>query len=596
MFAALLNFASGPVALHCLAVDLPQRALVKALGSSHQAVLLHLPSEATRNNPNEERGITSLGERLWIVGRIRLDRRQELRAKLHPQAAADGGDVSDADLCLLAYAAWGDRCLDSLAGDFSFVLWDEERQRLFAARDQIGVRSLFHARAGTHGLIADSLDWIASRASLGRTLDDYWVADFLTLGFCREFERTVYRDVQRLPPAHSLAWTSAGAAVRRYWRLDIPEPIYLTKRDAYTERFRELVSRAIADRLPAGKVGIAMSGGLDSTGLAACTVDVTGDPTRVLAYCEHYEELMHIEEARFATLAARHLGIELRVERFDDAVYDPGWMSRGGRLAEPTRIATSTHLLRGIYADLARQSTVWFEGEGPDNALALDRNAYLSWLLGHRQWRRLAQAMVDYILVKGLPGWRQTVRRHVGLDRESNCAAVDLPVWLNGDFVTRLRLGERSRDLGYGGDRSHAWHPAAMANLTSPIWQSFFAECEIYESLGPMSWRHPYLDLRVLQFMLSVPPIPWAWKKQLMRQAMAGRLPEPVLRRPKTALPIDPLVAMVCRHGLPALPAGEHLRAYVDPDRLPDVTSRDDLWKTIDVLVLGHWLQFATSP
>ncbi len=82
-----------------------------------------------------------------------------------------------------------------------------------------------------------------------------------------------------------------------------------------------------------------MSGGIDSTTLAACTTASTGDPSRVVAECTHFERLMPDDEASFATLAAKRLGIELHVKAIDDFIYDPDWRSqRGG--AEPSPISS----------------------------------------------------------------------------------------------------------------------------------------------------------------------------------------------------------------------------------------------------------------
>ena len=99
--------------------------------------------------------------------------------------------ISDLLLCLHAYAAWGENFVDFLAGDFCFALWDDERSRLICVRDQLGVRSLFHAEAGNSRFVGDSLDWIVSHAPVDRDLDDYWIADFLSVGRSLDFDRTV---------------------------------------------------------------------------------------------------------------------------------------------------------------------------------------------------------------------------------------------------------------------------------------------------------------------------------------------------------------------------------------------------------------------
>ena len=592
MFAALFDFDGQPVVLPRLGESPGQHVDAKVLGASQQATLIVVRPQAGASDA-ERSGIESLGGRYWIVGRIRLDARHELQARLGPRVASEGATLSDARLCLHAYAAWGEDCVNFLAGDFAFVLWDDARQALFGVRDQMGKRTLFHGRLGKLGIVGDSLDWIARQGPSAGGHDDYWIADHLTLNGSREFERTVWRDVKRLAPAHVLLWGAGGAALRRYWRLDIAEPLQLASRGAYLERFRELVSRAISDRLPVGKIGIAMSGGLDSTALAAGAVAQTGDPARIVAYCEHFEQMMHIGEDAFASLAARHLGIDLQIERFDDLAYDPQWQSRGIRPPEPILTVINAHFVRRINDGLSRRASIWLEGEGPDNALRLDRNAYFSWLRGRGEWGRLGKAVLDYAAVKGISGWTETMRRHLHLGAVHEFPDRPLlPQWIAPDFANRVRLAERINDLGEGGHPAHPWHPEAMASFTSPVWQDHFADYDLQESLSPALWRHPFLDLRVLQFLLAVPPIPWAWKKRLMRDAMRAHLPEAILRRPKTPLPVYPRAELLRRHGLPPLLAREQLHAYVDLNKLPDVCAAPaNLLQSISVHVLGHWLQ-----
>ena len=384
--------------------------------------------------------------------------------------------------------------------------------------------------------------------------------------------------------------SKAGVVARRYWRLNIVEPLHLRARAEYCERFRELLAEAVADRLPAGRVGIAMSGGLDSTTMAACAVSVTGDASRVVAECDHYEELMHIGEDRFARLAAQRLGIDLHIRVYDKLAYDPQWHLRGIRSSEPNTSIVRSHHIREINRELARRAGVWFEGEGPDNALTLERNAYLSWLVRGRSWNRLGAAILQYALVKGGAGWAQTFRRYAARHVEPGKPAL-LPRWLNREFVHRVGLEERIRSLGEGGDTSHPWHPKAIASFTSPIWQSYFDDFDFYETLAPVVRRHPYVDLRLLEFMLSVPPVPWGWKKQLVREAMRGRLPDEVLAREKTPLPFSPTLSTIGRLGLPELSARTEIAAYVDIERWPGGEALESEGnQVIAASALDYWL------
>ncbi|MCA0302736.1 MAG: hypothetical protein LCH95_10040 [Proteobacteria bacterium] len=547
--------------------------------------------------------VESLDDRLWLVGEVRLDGADELRRHLAAAGTVEAATAGPARLCLLAYARWGEPGLDRIAGDFAFVIWDEPRQVLLAMTDQWGKRPLFHGRAGSMRVVGNALDAVAAIAAPGREADDYWIADFLTLGASREAHRTAYRDVARVPPAHRLRWHAGEAGCRPYWRLDVAEPLVLARRDDYLQRFRDLVQQAIADRLPpAGDVGISMSGGLDSTALAALSVRRAGDAKQVGAMCIHIEASAGAREDAFATMAADHLGIDLRIVPFDALSYDPDWQSRGIRPAEPLFGIVNAHHLRGLGESLAARHAVWFEGEGPDNALAFDRDPYLSWLWRRRDWSRLAGSLASYARVKGARGWLESLRRHARPPADGVAGGVaggaadeSLPRWIDPGLVQRLHLRQRIDDLGAGGDGSHPWHPEAFRSLTGPAWQRHFAGYGFEEALSPVQWHHPYFDLRVMTFLLSVPPIPWAWKKSLLREAMKGWLPEPVLRRPKTGVPVAPVAVALARHGLPAVMAPTRLAGYVDRARLPPADGPEgDLLQSLAVYAVDHWL--ATRP
>lgn len=551
--------------------------------------MLSTPAAGPESDP-EASGIVQLGGRTWLVGRIRLDARRALQDKLAQHTGEQHRGESDALLCLHAYAAWGEAFIAELSGDFCFVVWDDARRCLLAVRDRLGVRPLFHARAGTRGLmVSDSLAWLAQRLAADRELDDLWVADFLCVGYSRDADRTAYRRISRLAPAHLLSFAGSEPVVRRYWRLALAEPLRLGGR-GYVERFLDLTTQAIADRLPVGRVGIAMSGGLDSTTLAACTVQASGNPARVIAECFHYETAMRDEEKHFASLVARHLGIELELRAADDLTYDPAWRTRGMRPAEPSLSTTRAEPDRRIALGQAELAPVWFFGEGPDNALVYERNAYLAWLLGRRDWARLAAATLSSLLAKGADGWGATLAR-LGGRRAVAPGSPAVPAWLDRGLVAALRLEERQADKAAEGER-HPWHPEAIASFNNAIWPSLLEEFDFDAALSPVVWRHPYLDLRVLEFLLSVPPVPWARRKLLVRRAMRDRLPRAVLDRRKAPLAQSPLVEPLRRHGLADLPPAGLLAGYVDVRQVPDVAACPvgELNRLLAVHALDHWL------
>jgi asparagine synthase (glutamine-hydrolysing) len=560
LFAAVFNRNGRPVDRRALggaglAVDGPADAPELAFVRSTDAAA------------GDWRGMESLGP-LWIAGRLRLDGRD--------------GSSSDGALCLRAYEKEGDGFVDRLAGDFACVLWDGRRRRLLAVRDRLGVRALFHAEANGTLLVSDSLDWIAAYPAVDRALDPRWIADFLTVGHGLDFETTVWRGVRRVVPAHVLEASAAQVTSRRYWRLELGEPLHLPNAAAYGERFLDLMTSAVRDRLPAGRVGISMSGGLDSTTLAACAVAATGDPSRVVAECTHFERLMPDEEKHYSTLAARHLGIEIVHTPLDDAAYDPEWRTRSIDSVEPYVGALVAEPERRMSRAQAALAPVWLFGEGPDNALVFERNAYFRWLARRRDWRGLARAALGYLGAKD--GWGETLRRYSGL-RAPDMPDDPEPPWLAPDIAALARRDDARSPP------PHPWHPRAMASFGSAIWPALFASLDDDEAQAPLVWRHPFLDLRVLGFLLAVPPVPWARRKLLLREAMRGRLPREILERKKTPLAASPFASPVASQGLPPLARDPRLAEFVDAARLPEAAAAGLLLpRLLAVHALDYWL------
>src|SRR4029078_2735258 len=115
----------------------------------------------------------------------------------------------------------------------------------------------------------------------------------------------IFKDIQRLPPGHTLTIANNEVKIRRYWTPSLPTEVRYRDSQSYVEHFSELLSRAVKDRLRTDRIAISMSGGLDSTSLAA----IAPEYASVARFCVVYDELMPDEERRYSSLAAGHLGI-----------------------------------------------------------------------------------------------------------------------------------------------------------------------------------------------------------------------------------------------------------------------------------------------
>jgi asparagine synthase (glutamine-hydrolysing) len=593
-FHVRFNVASAEVDTDCLA-PIATAARHRRAGGDGQRRAVFIWSDPDAK-PIHAAHVAELEDRLLLVGRVRLDARDEICATLSSGARSSLTRAPDVLLCLHAYAKWGEQFLDHLRGDFCFVLWDEDRQRLICARDQLGVRPLFYACAGSNWHISDSLDSVASERSLRTDLDEFWIADFLGNGVCIDFDRTVYRDIKRVPPAHVVEISQRGCFVRKYWSLKVDKPINYRDPAQYIEHFNEVLGLAVADRLPQTRVGISMSGGLDSSTLAAHALKITGNASQIVAHTRTFESIMPHHERHFSSLVADKLDIECVHRKVDDVHYDRNWQKRGIWTPEPNISVTSAALERTVEEEMLTLADVWFYGEGPDNALQFEWKPYLRWLAGRRDWSGFAGAVVKYVRVKQMREWRGTIKRALRQSAEqSQNATNEGPGWLSIAFAKDVNLTDRFREYARQTPFDHPWHPRAMASFNSTIWQTFLESFDASISNTSLDWRHPYLDLRVLHFLLAVPPIPWARRKHLLREAMRGILPDEVVERDKAPLLSDPQATIMKAAPLPSLNPEGPVWRFLDAAVFHDaVLAGIDPHQLLRVHVLDRWLSDRT--
>jgi asparagine synthase (glutamine-hydrolysing) len=238
---------------------------------------------------------------------------------------------------------------------------------------------------------------------------------------------------------------------------------------------------------------------------------------------------------------------------------------------------------------MAELAPTWFYGEGPDNALVFEWRAHLRWLRRNRGWIGFAGGSWDYVKSKRVEEWLLTVRSLLARNEGSPEGSPSVPAWIDERLVRETDLAERIREPG---GREDSWHPRALASFGNPIWERFFTRCDPGSGLTTLDWRHPFLDLRVLKFLLSVPPIPFARRKLLLRQAMRGTLPEEVLNRRKTSLVEDPLAKTVRNHAALRTSLTGRIRDYVDPARVPETPDSDpQIYDAIRIQTLDYWLR-----
>jgi asparagine synthase (glutamine-hydrolysing) len=535
--------------------------------------------------------LITLDDRVWVVGEARLDSRSDVIGALRSSPHAVTGAAADIELVLRAYLTWGDLCVERLSGDFAFALWDAVRGRLFAARDQLGVKPFYYARTGATLIFGNTLASMRRHSAVSGRLDAGAIADFLLFDVNRDVSTTAFADIRRLPPAHVLTATGPDTAVSRYWTMPIDEPIFFRRLDDYTDAFDSLLRTAVSQRVSGRTVGVFMSGGLDSTTLAAAAQSVARireDGSAVRAFCWVEDRHDGGAERRYASIAAAHIGIPVDFYEPDIEPVDWNWEHRAETTPEPAAMGWRASIWNTYYRRISSIAPVVLLGEGPDNALYYEWQSFLRFLAATPRLGQMAVAAGRHLATqRRLPLWQHWFRR-------PDAPARTYPTWLARSFEARVAGRERWYESGLSrAPATHPVRPQAYASLFSPLWQQLFQRYAPERTGAGLEVRYPFVDTRLLRFMLAIPAIPWCRRKYLLRRAMRGRLPAPILRRDKTSVPgpgLAQIKARLIAQPFAAMPA---LHEYVDVERLTSrpASDPDAIDAELRVRVLNQWLR-----
>jgi asparagine synthetase B (glutamine-hydrolysing) len=347
--------------------------------------------------------------------------------------------------------------------------------------------------------------------------------------------------------------------------------------EEYVTRFRTLLEIAVAERITADRLGVQVSGGMDSTsvaGIARLVMRRRGLPNdSVRGVTMVLGGNTGDEEGRYAELVARELDLEL--DTLVESSFEPTdpLAEPTPRTPEPTPYTWTTMQYESVRRSAAG-ARVLLTGLPGDSLLMFVPWYWAEWL-GRGHPVRLALALADNArLFRTRPhlGLRASAR-HVRAALRSPAPAP--PGWLAPDFAERTAAAERPRALEL--TRGDAIDVRSIGS--EPFWTTLFLWGDPTFTRLPLRLRHPLADLRLLDFAARVPPEPWLMRKRILREAVKDLLPAPVLARPKTPLvrgrrpSITPAATARLAHLVRTLPEGER---FFDVRALSDeVTALD---------------------
>ena len=488
----------------------------------------------------------SLDGQFFITADARIDCREELRIKIaQKNYGTPGRTATDSELILHSYAAWGAECVQHLRGDFAFAIWDARKKLLFCARDHFGVKPFYYSELGELFLFSNTLDCLRQHPEVSEELNDAAIGDFLLFGLNCDVATTTFRDIRRLPAAHTMTISLRGPAhpallVGAHRRA---HPLSTASED-YVEHFQILLQAAVADRMRVDRAGISAQRRPGfrrrSRPRRASFPGSAGGTPDLRAYTVVYESLIPDQEGRYAREVAEFLKIPLQSIPMDELRPFERWDEPETRSPEPVDDPFFAGLF-DQFRTIAADCRVVLSGEGADNLMHFEMWPFARDLMRNQEWRSLLTETPRYLWLRPsvLPGLKRRVQGLFGKDP----TAPVYPRWLAPEFARRLNLKDRAKEWSeLPAFRPHPILPKAHASLSLPQWSAMFEQENPGVTRCPVEVRHPFLDLRIVNFLLALPPFPLFFEKKLLREAVAGRLPESVRTRRKTPLAGSPLV------------------------------------------------------
>ncbi len=532
LLAGVAGASAGGARLRALATTANGRAAPLAVASlsDRLSVVVAEPAGRRRSPDGEPRCL--LDGTLFNAG--------EIAAELG--LAPDG---SQEDVLAAAYERHEKGMLGRLRGNFVLLVNDPRRERLLLACDQLGARSLFFKSDGEGLLFAtevrDLLRLLPARPAPDEPALIHWLAETsIPEG------RTLYKGIERLGAGKVLELERGELAVRRYWAPTFAEPPRLSRADA-AEAARMAMERAVSRQLPPGeRCGVLLSGGLDSSSVAALARRGTAAEHPIRAYSAVFPDHPSIDESGLINEVATDLGLD----RTSVAVRG-GSMVRGSleylQRWEVPLPAPNHFLWHPLLSRAATDGTAYlFDGEGGDELWTFSPYLLADLLIS----ARIGPALRATRGMQGADrfrGWRSAAPylRAYGVKGA-------IPPAVHRAF-RNLHPAERYAPTWFGKDSAQVLFeqrdPWAWKRLQGPRWWSHLADLltGVRERLGVGDYlrhraemaglraRHPLIDVDLVEFALGLPPdlaIDPHLERPIQREAIAGLVPDSIRLRP----------------------------------------------------------------
>ena len=493
---------------------------------------------------------------IWIVFNGEIYNHGELRKDLISRGHRYRTQ-SDTETIVHLYEEYGKDCVQYLRGMFAFAIWDRSRRSLFIARDRLGIKPLYYRHQGDTFLFGSEIKTILNYPHVRPEFNRGTLAEYLAFGYIAG-EETMYAGINKLLPGHTLILEEDKRAlqIEPYWDLNIqsddgkrPYEHYVSE---YRERLEDCVSSHLMSDVP---LGVFLSGGLDSSAVAALTTKIRQEPIQTFSVGYGEQEFSELPYARTVAehLRSRHHEIHVNWGDFFQTLPRLIWHED-----EPVVWPSSVALY--FVARLAREHvTVVLTGEGSDETLA--GYTRYAWTLLNSRMDRVYRSMTP-------AGLRALLRSAIGLTPISAAYKRKLehtflgrdgaswPSFYFDNFYCAFSASDQDELLTpdakesagdpYAGSM-HYWNGSSGDLLHRLLYtdiKTYLVELLMKQDQMSMAAsiesRVPFLDHALVEFTATI-PAKYSTKgmagKCILKSAVADLLPEAIMSRKKMGFP-----------------------------------------------------------
>jgi asparagine synthase (glutamine-hydrolysing) len=567
-------------------------------------------------------------EHLYVVLSGRIDNIGELLQKLNCPELSYKSTRCPAELIARAYLKWKQDCPKHFLGDFAFAIWDAKQQQLFCARDQFGVKPFYYAFINHSFYFSSSLQSILDIEAIPEDINDERIFDYVA-STCVDNTSTFYKNIFRLPPAHTLTISRETHEFTRYWQYVFTGELLLADDNQYEEAFREIFTEAVHCRINSDQLAILLSGGLDSTSVACIAEKLTNaDISRPLhVYSGVFNTHRQCDEQNYISETLRSGNYRWQTNTVDKSDPLESLFEIASIQNEPwfaPNMYMSWNLLKLMQADGRK---LLLDGHDGDSIISsgwgyftelLNNSSLIAFFKELYLSKRVLSPVEQRSLIKLL--YKKKVGPHLlsimtslRIPGRKKNHATQLPGapnssyshYLHSSFLERPEIRKRI-EIGQVPKTPHLYErDIHYKNVFHPI-QPLALEV-LYRTADAFSieYRCPFWDKRLVEFCLSLPAsqiFKNGYPRSILRRGMNNIIPPKIQWRPDKTdfLPSVIKIADLIYNDSadnPLLQARENISRWIDLDKFlsyhrahPENKNAAffDIWK---VLTLHAWLE-----